>query len=261
MSGCIIHSTAIIADRVELGENVRVGPYAVIEDDVFIGADTEIGPHCVIHPYTRIGTGNRIHAHVVLGNTPQHTAFKPGTVSRLEIGNNNDIREFVSIHRALHTDTTTRIGSGCMIMASSHIGHDCIIGDQVIITTFVGVAGHVEIGEHAVIGGAVGVHQFVRIGAYAMVGAHALVRKDVMPFSLAGGLGAEHYRLNTIGLRRNGVSGERYRSLEKAYRILRNGGTLDQVDTEETRYLKQWLEMPSKRGLSGFAKATGSDPS
>jgi UDP-N-acetylglucosamine acyltransferase len=252
-TGARIHPTAIISDRAELGNNIQIGPYVVIEDDVTVGDNTVIGSHSVIHSYTRVGARNRIHAHVVLGDTPQHTGFKPDTVSRLEIGDDNVIREMVTMHRALHADTVTRIGSRCLIMANAHIGHDCIVGDHVIITTNVGLAGHVELGQHTVIGGAVGVHQFVRIGDYAMVAACSMVRKDLLPFCLAGGAdGARHYRLNTIGLRRNGVTGEHYRALENAFRTLRNGGELGRMETEETRYLQQWLAAPSKRGLAGF---------
>ncbi|MBN1378631.1 MAG: acyl-ACP--UDP-N-acetylglucosamine O-acyltransferase [Gammaproteobacteria bacterium] len=254
-----IHPTAMIADHVELGKNVNIGPYVVIEDEVAIGDGSTIGPHSVIHSYTRIGAGNRIHAHVVLGDAPQHTAFKPGTVSRLEIGDDNDIREMVTMHRGLHPDAVTRVGSNCLIMANAHVGHDGLVGNHVIITNNAALAGHVELGDYVVVGGVVGIHQFVRIGPYAMVAAFSMVRKDVLPYCLAGGAeGAVHYRLNTIGLRRNGVSGECYKSLEKAYRLLRNGSRQVTADTEETRYLQQWLALPSKRGLAGFYR--GSKP-
>lgn len=250
-----IHPTAIIAPTAEIAADVFIGPYVVIEDDVSIGAGTVIGPHAVIHRYTRIGERNRIHAHAVLGDLPQHLSYK-GVETRLEIGDDNIIREMVTIHRALGEESKlTRLGSHCFLMANSHVGHDCIVGDYVIITNNSALGGHVEVGDRAIIGGMVGVHQFVRIGAFAMVAASVMVRKDILPYSMVGGDPVRHYRLNTVGLRRNGIAGERYKYLEQAYRRLRNGASLEGLaSTPEIEHWRHWLAGPSKRGLTGFVK-------
>lgn len=250
-----IHSTALVASGAKLGADVQIGPYAVIEDNVEIGAGSVIGPHAVIHSHTRIGARNRIHAHAVLGDMPQHLAFKPENKTFLVIGDDNIIREAVTVHRAYHAGEITRIGSNCFLMAGSHVGHDSVIGNHVIITNGVLVGGHVTIGERVVLGGNVGVHQFVRIGPYVMVGAHTMIRKDVLPYSMLAGEPARHYRLNSIGLRRNGIGGDKYKALEQAFRRLRAGEGLDGVvETEELRFLRDWLGQPSKRGLSGFVQ-------
>lgn len=248
-----IHPTAVIAPNAELAEGVTVGPCAVIEDNAIIGAGTHIGPHAVIHSFVRMGSGNRIHAHAVIGDLPQDLAFG-GEDTRVEIGNDNVIREGVTIHRSTRIDTPTRIGTSCYLMAYAHVGHEAQVGDGVILTNNVLLGGHVEIGERAVVGGNTGVHQFTRIGAFAMVAGYIAVRKDVLPFSLIGGQPVRHYRLNKVGLRRNGITGERYRALEMALRKLRGGSReLDDVpSTPEVQYLEQWLGAESRRGIYGF---------
>ena len=250
-----IHPTALVADGARLADDVVIGPYCVIEDGVEIGSGTSVGAHSVIYSGTRIGRDNRIHAHVILGDVPQHSAFKPGTRSHLVIGDGNSIRELVTMHRALYSEAATIIGNNGLFMSESHVAHDCIIGNHVVLTTHSAFGGHVEVGDHAVIGGIVGIHQFCRIGAYAIIAAATLVRKDVLPFTMLGGSPARHYRLNTIGLRRNGISGERYRAIERAFRQLRAGDECEFSGTAELDYLQQWLAQPSKRGLSGFLHA------
>ncbi|HKH20765.1 MAG TPA: acyl-ACP--UDP-N-acetylglucosamine O-acyltransferase [Gammaproteobacteria bacterium] len=247
-----VHDTAYIAAGARLEEGVCVGPYAVIEDDVEIGAGTVIGAHAVIHSFVHMGRGNRISPHVVLGGEPQDVSFK-GLNTRVEIGDNNVFREYVTIHRATKTDRPTALGSNCYLMAHAHVAHDCQVGDCVTLTNCATLAGHVQIGEQATLGGFVPVHQFVRIGAYAMVGGGTRIRKDVLPYSLAAGDPARHYRLNIVGLRRVSIVGERFRALEAAFRALRRGRSLDGLaQTAEIALLRAWLAAPSKRGLSGF---------
>lgn len=253
----LIHPTAVISPDAELAGDVAVGPYAVVEGNVTIGAGTRIGPHAVIHAFTRLGSGNAVHAHAILGDDPQHLAYD-GATTYLEIGDGNVIREMVTVHRSLYAGQSTRVGSNCLLMANSHLGHDCVIGDHVILINNVGVAGHVEIGERTLIGGCAGIHQFVRIGAHAMVAAMTMIRKDVLPYSMIGGEPASHYRLNTVGLRRNGITGGRYRALEKAFRDLRDGRRPEGSGTPELEYLQQWLDAPSKRGVSGFRRVNAS---
>ncbi len=249
-----IHSTAVISDNVHVAEDVSIGPYVVIEDDVHIGAGSVIGSHSVIHSYVEIGKNNHIHEHVVLGGVPQDISFH-GKETWLKIGDENTIREYCSIHRSTSTDHATRMGAGCYMMCNSHLGHDCQVGSDVIITAYAGISGHVEIGDKAVIGGNVGIHQFCRIGPLAMVGAYTPVGKDVLPFSMLGRDPVAHYKLNVVGLRRAGVKGKRYRALEQGMQLVR-AGKIEQLqsDTEELNILKQWLAAPSKRGIYKFAR-------
>ena len=253
-----IHPTAVIHPGARLGEGVQVDPYAVIADDVVVGAGTVIGPHVVIHSHVRLGEENRVHAHAVLGDEPQDVAFEGGE-TRLEIGDRNLIRENVTVHRASEPDLVTRIGSDCFLMAGSHVAHDCQVGDRVILTNNVLLAGVVTVGDGANLGGAAVVHQFCRIGPLAMVGGYCGVQKDVLPYSMVHGAPARHWRLNTIGLRRAGVTGERYGALETAFRALKRGDRSlgDAPETPEVRDLREWLAAPSKRGLSGWIKPGG----
>ena len=248
-----IHPTAIISQNAELAEGVTVGPYAVIEDQVTIGAGTFVGPGAVIHSHVRIGRENQIHAHAVIGDLPQDLTFN-GEQTSVEIGDGNVIREGVTIHRSTEMDRPTRIGNGCYLMAYSHAAHGVRVGDGVILTNNVLLAGHVEVGEKAVLGANAGVHQFTRVGAFSMVAAYVAIRKDVLPFSLIGGQPLRHYRLNTVGLRRNGITGQRYRALEMALRCLRGGSRdLGSVPrTPEVRLLEEWLGAKSRRGIYGF---------
>ncbi|MEM7304815.1 MAG: acyl-ACP--UDP-N-acetylglucosamine O-acyltransferase [Pseudomonadota bacterium] len=250
-----IHSSAVIASTVNIADDVEVGPYSIIHDHVTIDKGCSIGAHTIVHSFTSIGENNRIFDHVVLGGEPQDISYS-NDQTHLEIGSNNTIREFVSIHRSTNTKQATTLGDGCYIMCNTHIGHDCQIGDEVILTSYVGLSGHVHIGKKAIVGGSAGVHQFVRIGAYAMVGAFVPVGRDVMPFTLLGRNPVVHYRLNTIGLRRAGITGDRYRELEKAYRLMRSGNQ-DEIETTtpELKLLMEWLNAPSKRGLHKFAQA------
>ncbi|MCH5375218.1 MAG: acyl-ACP--UDP-N-acetylglucosamine O-acyltransferase [Planctomycetes bacterium] len=253
MNDTLIHPTAIISRDAVLQPGVRVGPGAVIEGGVEIDAATVIGPYAIIHSQTRIGANNVIGAHAVIGGDPQHAAYA-GSDSFVEIGNDNVLREFVTVNRAFEPGAATRIGSNCFLMTGVHVGHDCTVGDNATFTTNVLLAGHVEVGHHVVMGGGSVSHQFIRIGSYCMVAGFVPLRKDALPFTLVGGSPVRHYRLNTIGLRRNGITGDRYRALESAFRSLRAGDrSLDGVpDTEEVKYLRQWLSVRSKYGQYGF---------
>ncbi|MBE0436353.1 MAG: acyl-ACP--UDP-N-acetylglucosamine O-acyltransferase [Methylomicrobium sp.] len=253
-----IHPTACIAENVTLGEDVTIGPFAVIESDVEIGARCQIGPHAVVQRYVKMGEGNIVHPHAVLGGLPQDLGFNPETVTWLEIGNGNQFREGFTAHRATKENGATRIGSGCYFMNNSHVAHDCSIGDNTIFANNVAIGGHVEIGRKVFMGGGVVVHQFCRVGSYAIVQGTTGLNMDVIPFMLIGGRPARHYRLNTIGLRRAGITGERYKVLETAFRRLRSKKSLDDLkETEELKELKEWLAVKSKRGLHGFVDLSG----
>lgn len=248
-----IHPTAYVASSASLGENVTIGPFAVVEDNVLLGDDCQLGAHAVVRPYVIMGEGNILHSHAVLGDLPQDTSFKEETVSWLKIGDNNVFREGFTAHRASVEEGITTIGSNCFFMNNSHVAHDCSVGSQTIFANNVAIGGFVEIGDAVFMGGAAVVHQFCRIGSYAIVQGTTGLNKDVIPYMLIGGRPAKHYRLNSVGLRRAGIKGERYKVLSSAFRLLRNKQSLDDLQqSEELDYLKQWLAADSKRGVHGF---------
>lgn len=250
-----IHPTAYIASSAILGENVTIGPFAVIEDNVEVGAGCQLGAHAVIQSYVKMGQGNILHPHAVLGGLPQDTSFKAETVSWLEIGDNNVFREGFTAHRASVEEGVTSIGSDCFFMNNSHVAHDCVVGNKTIFANNVAIGGFVEIGDNVFMGGAVVVHQFCRIGSYAIVQGTTGLNKDVIPFMLIGGRPAKHYRLNTVGLRRAGIKGARYKVLSSAFRLLRNKESLDGLEqTEELIALQQWLNAETKRGIHSFVE-------
>ena len=250
-----IHPSAFISPNAKIGDNVTIGAFAVIENHVEIGANCKIQAHAVIQPFTKMGDGNVIHPHVVLGDLPQDIHFKSETVTWLEIGNNNTFREGFTAHRATKENASTRIGSDCYFMNNSHVAHDCNVGNKTIFANNVAIGGHVEIGNNVFMGGAVVVHQFCRVGSFAIVQGTTGLNMDVIPFTLIGGRPARHYRLNSVGLRRAGITGERYDVLSKAFRLLRTRQSLEHLsETEELKHLKDWLAVKSKRGTHGFVE-------
>ncbi len=251
-----IHPTAYIAPEAKLGDNVTVGPFAVIENNVEIGDGCQIGSHAVVLPYVKMGSGNIVHPHVVLGDLPQDTSFKAATVSWLIVGNNNIFREGFTAHRSAQENGETRVGSGCFLMNNSHVAHDCIIGDGTIFANNVAIGGFVEVGDRVFMGGNVVAHQFCRIGSYAIVQGTTGLSMDVIPYTMIGGHYAKHFKLNTVGLRRAGITGNRYSVLAAAFRLLKQRQPLDGLEeTVELRYLKDWLAIKSKRGIHGFIDA------
>ncbi len=255
----LIHPSAVIAANAMLGENVSVAPFAVIESDVEIAANCQIGAHAVVQQYVKMGTGNILHPHCVLGGLPQDTRFDAHTVSWLIIGDNNQFREGFTAHRASVADGQTRIGSNCFFMNNSHVAHDCNIGNHTIFANNVAIGGFVEVGDNVFMGGSVVAHQFCRIGSFAIVQGTTGLNMDVIPFTLIAGYPAKHYRLNTVGLKRAGIVGERYKVLADAFRLLRKKQSLDNLpETPELMYLKTWLAIKSKRGTHGFASVSGS---
>ncbi len=248
-----IHPTACIADNAQIGDNVTIGPFVVIEENVVVGNECQIGSHTVIQNHVKMGEGNIVHAHVVLGDLPQDTSFKAETVSWLEIGNYNIFREGFTAHRSATENAATQIGSGCFFMNNSHVAHDCKIGNNTIFANNVAIGGFVEIGNNVFMGGNVVAHQFCRIGSYVIVQGTTGLNMDVIPFTLIGGRPAKHYKLNTIGLRRAGITGERYKVLADAFRLLKKKASLDELpETEDLKLLKGWLTEKSRRGIHGF---------
>ena len=232
-----IHATAVIGKGAVLGEGVTVGPYSVIEDDVEIGNGTTIWPHVHIASGARIGSDCKIHSGAVLANEPQDLKFS-GEKTYLYLGDRNVVRECVTLNRGTIATGKTVIGSDNLFMAYSHVGHDCVIGNHVVVANCVPFGGHCEVGDYVVIGGLAAVHQFVRIGRFSMVGGVARASLDVPPFVMAGGHESFRYEgLNSIGLKRRGFSSEKITLIKDAYRILFQSGlllgnALEQVKTE-----------------------------
>ncbi len=251
-----VHASALIASQARLGSGVTVGAFAVIEDEVEIGDQCRIGAHAVVHRYVRMGKGNQIHPHAVIGGLPQDLGFDAERATSVEIGDRNVFREGVTINRA--TATATRIGSNGYFMNNSHVAHDCVVGDHAIFATGATLGGHVQVGDRVFLGGGVMVHQFCRIGSLSMVRGTSGISKDVIPYTLIGGFPVRHYRLNTVGLRRAGVEGERLRALSNAFRRLRRRESLDDLPpTPELLHLWAWLAAESRRGIHGFAELRG----
>ena len=225
-----IDERAIVDPSARLGRNVSVGPWSIVGPDVVVGDDCEIGPHVILRGPTVLGGGNRIYQFSTVGEGSPAFAYK-GEPTTLTIGDRNVIREGVTIHRGLATDRSrTVIGSDNLFMAYVHIGHDCVIGDRIVMANNASVAGHVSVGDEAVLSGYAGVPQFRSIGAYAFVGAMSLVTKDIPAYVTVDGNPAGAVGLNVERLRRLGLSDEAKKTLQDAYNtVYRRGLTLNEA--------------------------------
>jgi UDP-N-acetylglucosamine acyltransferase len=220
----VIHATAVIDPTALIGAGVSVGPFSIIGAGVEIGAGTTIGPHAVIEGPTRIGRDNRIHAFVMLGGAPQDKKYD-AEPTRLEIGDGNTIREFVTINRGTAQDTgLTRIGDDNWIMAYVHVAHDCVVGSHVIFANAASLAGHVKVDDYVILGGFTLVHQFCQVGAHAFTSMGSIVNRDVPPYVTVAGNFAEPKGINTEGLKRRGFSSDRIMSIRRAYKTLYKSG-------------------------------------
>jgi UDP-N-acetylglucosamine acyltransferase len=226
----MIHPAALVDSKAEIEDGVEIGPYSIVEKGVFIGEGAWIGPHVVIREGTTIGKGCRIFQFSSIGEAPQAVAYR-GEKTSLIIGNNNIIRESVTLHRGtVKGGGQTVIGNRNFFMAYSHVAHDCRIGHQVVLANGATLAGHIIIEDYAVIGGLAAVHQFCRIGAHAFVSGLTGVVLDIPPYMLAAGSRAKLFGLNTVGLKRQNFSEETIRALKTAYRIIfRSGLTLEKA--------------------------------
>ncbi len=218
-----IHPLAVVDPAAQLGHNVRIGPHAVIGPDVVIGPDCVIGSSVLITGKTTIGRSNRFFHGAAIGCEPQDRKFA-GEETFLEIGDNNDIREYCTLHPATGEGDSTRVGSNNLLMAYVHIAHNCVVQDNCVLANAVNLAGHVAVENNAIIGGMTPVHQFVRIGAFAFVGGGSRLPQDVPPFIKVAGNPIEVKGINSIGLKRNGFSDEELLNVKKAYRILYRSG-------------------------------------
>lgn len=217
-----IHTTAIVDPAAELDSSVTVGPYVIIEKGVKIGPDTVIKPHSVLTGPTSIGAGNVIGPFATVGAPPQDLKYR-GEDTKLLVGDNNQIREYVSIHRGTVTGNgITTVGSNNLFMGYVHIAHDCIVGNSAVLANGATLAGHVQVEDHAILGGLVAVLQFTRIGSYSYIGGLSGISKDVPPFVIVSGT-RKNMRIsgiNKIGLRRHGFSNEVLKKLDRAYKII-----------------------------------------
>lgn len=221
------HPTAIVADGAKLGADVRIGPYCIVGPNVVLGDGVELVSHAVVEGNTIIGAGTRIFPFASIGHEPQDLKFH-GENSRLEIGANCTIREAVTINPGTEGGgMLTKVGDNCLIMANAHVAHDAIIGNNVIMANYVGIAGHVHVGDNVIFGGTCVIHQFTRIGPHAFIGAQSMVDGDVIPYGLAVGNRAALTGLNLVGLKRRKFDREAIHRLRAAYRqIFASEGTL-----------------------------------
>jgi UDP-N-acetylglucosamine acyltransferase len=220
----MIHATAIVHPGAKIAAGVEIGPYAVIGEHVCLGEGTTVGPHAVIEGWTEIGRDNRIFQFASVGAAPQDLKFH-GEKSFLRIGDRNMVREFVTLHRGTESGGgETIIGSDNLFMAYSHVAHDCIVGNRVILANGATLAGHVQVDDFAILGGLSAVHQFTRVGAHVMVSGGSMVAQDIPPYTIAQGDRAKTVGLNLVGLKRRGFSEQALRSIKQAYKIIFRSG-------------------------------------
>lgn len=253
-----IHNSASIHPSAVLGSDVSVGPFAVIGANVRIGDRTEIGPSALIEAGTVIGSECRIFHGASIGGMPQILDFQD-VPSSVHIGDGSVIREYVTVHRGGKENNVTKVGRNCLLMAYSHVGHDCEVGDNAVLVNYAGLSGHVTVGEHAFISGVNGVHQFVRIGKHAMVGGGMIIRQDVLPYCLVGGPPPRLVSLNAVGLKRRGFPASVRESLRKAFKTLLEPElnatqAIEKMEreiemTDEIRYLIEFIKS-SSRGIT-----------
>jgi UDP-N-acetylglucosamine acyltransferase len=256
----MIHPTAIIDPKADISEGVEIGPYTVIEKGVSIGEGTKIGPHVVIREGTQIGKRCQIFQFASIGEAPQ-AIFYRGEKTSLLIGDQNIIREFVTLHRGTTKGVgKTVIGNDNFFMAYSHVAHDCQIGNQVVLVNGATLGGHIMIEDHAIISGLSAVHHFCRIGTHAFVSGLTGVSLDIPPYTLAAGNRAKLFGLNIVGLKRHHFSEETMKALKKAYRIIFRSGltlekamkTLEEDEISQTPEVQHFFDFiqHSKRGIS-----------
>jgi len=237
----LIHPSAYVHPKAELGANVEVGPFAYVGEHVRVGRGTKILHHATIEGYTTIGEENEIGSFSVLGGKPQDLKYK-GEPTRLEIGDRNQFREYVTVNTGTVTGAgVTKIGSDCLVMAYCHVAHDCDIGNHVVMANYSGLSGHVKIEDWVILSGMCGVTQFLRVGKHAFVGGMTGVRKDVAPYVITVGDPSEVRGLNLVGLKRRGFDNDRLRAVQEAYKIYFDSGLeKDRALAElETKFAQQ----------------------
>jgi UDP-N-acetylglucosamine acyltransferase len=249
-----IDPSAVVSPAAQLAADVEIGPMVVIEADVIVGAGSVLLAGTVLHSGARLGRDCRLGPYAVVGGDPMDTSFR-GETSFAILGDRVTLREFATVHRATGEGMATRVGDDTLVMSYAHVSHNVQVGSGCVLTTSVQLGGHCEIGDRAVLGSTSILHQYCRVGAFAMFGAGSGANQDIMPFMMARGNPARHFRLNRVGLQRSGIDGERYRMLERAVRALRRrdedafaslAGASDDV-----RLLREFVTS-SRRGVARF---------
>jgi UDP-N-acetylglucosamine acyltransferase len=253
-----IHPTAIVHPGAELGADCEVGPYCILGEHVRLGDRCRLHSQVVIDGHTTLGEQNEVFPFACLGQRSQDLKWKGG-VTRVEIGDHNVFREYVTVHSATTEATATRVGSHNNFLAYVHLAHDVQLGSHVIMSNVATLAGHVKVDDHAVIGGLAAVHQFCRVGRYAMIGGMSKVVQDIPPFMMGDGNPAEMKFINKVGLERNGFSPEAIKALTSAYKILfreglTNANALARIEADlpplpEVKHLADFIRT-SERGIS-----------
>ncbi len=253
-----IHPTAIVHSGAEIDEGVEIGPFSILGPNVRVGRDTVIMSSVVLDGWTTVGCQNVIFPGVVIGTAPQDLSYR-GQRSYVRIGDRNELREGLTVHRAADEEGLTSVGNDNLLMAYSHVAHNCHVGNQVVMANYAGLAGHVVVEDQAILGGLSGVHQFVRVGRLCMVGGLAKITKDLPPFAIVDGNPARIYGLNHRGLRRRGVSEGARLALKRAFRLLtverqNLKQAVDSIratlaDCAEVAHLIDFLEAPSRMGV------------
>jgi UDP-N-acetylglucosamine acyltransferase len=255
----VTHPTAVIHPGAKIGADVQIGPYCIVGEEVEIGDRCELMAHIYMDGPLRVGCGNKFFPYSSIGVIPQDLKFK-GERTETIIGDENTFREFVTVHRGTALGGgITRLGSHNLIMAYTHVAHDCKIGDHAILANGTTLAGHVTIEDHAVIGAFTGIHQFCRVGRHSLVGGYSVITQDVLPFSKTVSEREVHsYGINALGLKRHGFDSERRERLKRAFRLLRSSKlntsqAIEKIreeanDSEDLRELLRFLES-SERGV------------
>ncbi|CAK7003529.1 MAG: Acyl-[acyl-carrier-protein]--UDP-N-acetylglucosamine O-acyltransferase [Desulfovibrio sp.] len=249
-----IHPTALVSPNAQIGDRVTIGHCAVVEDNVVIGDYTRVEAFASVKAYTRMGKSNVVHSYAMVGGIPQDLKFH-GEESWLEIGDSNNIREFATLHRG--TDGgggVTRIGNNNLLMAYTHVAHDCILGNSVIMSNNATLAGHVTVGDGAIIGGLAAVHQFSRIGNHAFVGGMSGIAMDVPPYMLASGYRADLHGPNLVGLRRMQADRETIAAIKSIYRIIWLAGIPRKEALEQVEY--EYANIPQAKDIVTFIRSS-----
>jgi UDP-N-acetylglucosamine acyltransferase len=251
----LIDPRAVIDEGAQLAADVTVGPFSIIGAGVIIDAGTTVGPHVVIRGPTHIGRDNKIFQFASVGEDPQDKKYR-GEVTRLEIGDRNVIREYCTIHRGTMQDQgVTSIGSDNLFMAYTHVAHDCVVGDHVIMANAASLAGHVRVGDHAILGGFSLVHQFCQIGPHSFSAMGSVISRDIPPYVMVGGRPTKPHGINSVGLERQGYSTEAIRQIRKAYKVVYMSGAKleDAIKTLD----KMAEDTPELVSMAEFLKTTG----
>ncbi len=248
----MIHPTAIIEKGAEIAEDAEIGPYCVVGKDTAIGAGTRLMHHVSVDGHTALGSSCTIHPFASLGGPPQDITYK-GEETTCIVGNNNVIREYVTVNRGTKSSGTTKIGNNNFIMAYCHIGHDCVVGNHVIMANGATLGGHTYVDDFANLSAFCAIHQFCKVGKYAFVSGLTGIPKDVPPFMMAAGGRASLYGLNVVGLERRGFSKEEIATLKKAYRLLFRSSLSLQASLQK---IEEQLEGEHIRELVDFVRSS-----